>query len=320
MSFFFDSSGYTFENGRTVTMNGLPPAPIVWTYNAVDFVCEQVGFCEHWRDYLNIPHDAWPLGQDYRVPSVTTFFPKLLSYPDFRTQIPATTSTVDAVYQYAFETPSTELGDLTTPTAWPVLLGLVFLLRLVKSVLCPYFSGVGRRAAIRTHGEAWTVDNQVRITKFGEYVFRLLYHSVISIYGLVYFYDKEWWQAGNSRSLFSKFPFHEIEPGMAWYYLLQSAYNLDAFYSLLELSFVVKFRSIQSSTKVGRWQLPVLIDWSPTVRGDFREMAVHHVVTNVLIMGSSAFRFTRIGSSKWLAVLCVTMAFLLSFNDGYSYQ
>jgi TLC domain len=80
------------------------------------------------------------------------------------------------------------------------------------------------------------------------------------------------------------------------YYLLQAAYNVDALVTLLELSLAVQVRV----PRAWAHQSPVAIYWRPTVRGDFREMAVHHVITNLLIVGSSVCRLTRIGSMVFL--------------------
>eukprot|EP00543_Licmophora_paradoxa_P000594 CAMPEP_0202450002 /NCGR_PEP_ID=MMETSP1360-20130828/8662_1 /ASSEMBLY_ACC=CAM_ASM_000848 /TAXON_ID=515479 /ORGANISM="Licmophora paradoxa, Strain CCMP2313" /LENGTH=213 /DNA_ID=CAMNT_0049068111 /DNA_START=608 /DNA_END=1249 /DNA_ORIENTATION=+ len=74
---------------------------------------------------------------------------------------------------------------------------------------------------------------------------------------------------------------------MAWYYLIQAAYNLEALVSLCEISFRFDRKHLRFA-------------WAPTVRGDFREMAVHHVVTNCLVLGSSYFRLTRVGSSVFI--------------------
>ena len=57
--------------------------------------------------------------------------------------------------------------------------------------------------------------------------------------------------------------------------------------NLLELSFTVSV-------------FPPRIAWKKTVRGDFREMFIHHVITNLLVIGSSFFRFTRVGSMVFL--------------------
>ena len=113
--------------------------------------------------------------------------------------------------------------------------------------------------------------------------------------------------------VFRGYPHHSISPSMAWYYLLQSAYNLDALLTLLEMSFTIRLRSIMtppsattkrstssSTTFKFPFQFPITIGWSPNVRGDFQEMFIHHIVTNALVIGSSMLRLTRIGSMVFL--------------------
>jgi ceramide synthetase len=223
------------------------------------------------------------------VGSPLPYIPDTLGYADYVANNSLDYFKWSSLYSYAFETESTSLGVVTSPISLLVLIGLVLVLRSVKSVLIPYFSSLGRRAGRHTHGLEWEKHNEIRIVKFGEYVFRLLYHSLISILGVWYFSDKPWWNddQGGTINLFLNFPNHPIAPGMAWYYLIQSAYNIEAMLSLLELSFSLynKFPYIQ---------------WSPNVRGDFREMFVHHLVTNALVIGSSWLRFARIGSMVFL--------------------
>jgi hypothetical protein len=242
-----------------------------------------------------------------------------------------------------FKTDSTTLSDLTNREAIVILLVLVCLLRRVKAILLPWFSTLGRKAARVTHGPQWEQSNKVRIIKFGEYVFRLVFHSAISITGLLYFWNKAWWTREGTAKLFLDFPKQAVEPGMIWYYLIQSAYNLEALFSLLELSFVVKVNlwgssSLPAVEAISNDQPPeengnasessnstttsstasvttddstvasvpflpiprISITWSPTARGDFREMFIHHVITNLLVIGSSMFRLTRIGSMVFL--------------------
>lgn len=259
-----------------------PPAPVLWLTNLLDVISPF-----DWRLALSV-QNKWLLA---RVPSLSRSLPPLLTFEAFH-QIRGQewSSLPTSLYVFCFETSSTALGDLTTTPSCMVLLLLVLTIRLLKAVLMPLFCKLGKLAARQTHGDEWAELNPVRIAKFGEYVFRLLYHTSISLYGLFMFYDKEWWASGGTRSLFQGFPFHPIEPHMAWYYLMQSAYNLDALVSLIEISFVISWsaRRIPSIT------------WSPSVRGDFREMCIHHVVTNLLVIGSSFCRLTRIGSMVFL--------------------
>lgn len=81
--------------------------------------------------------------------------------------------------------------------------------------------------------------------------------------------------------------------------MIQSAYNVDAILSLIQLSFVFKIQSPFAS-KNKTFQSPISVAWSPTCRGDFREMAIHHVITNFLVIGSSSFHLTRPGSMVFL--------------------
>jgi hypothetical protein len=48
------------------------------------------------------------------------------------------------------------------------------------------------------------------------------------------------------------------------------------------------------------WTPIFTLHWSTTVRGDFREMMAHHIVTNTLIFFSSYYRLTRVGSMVFL--------------------
>jgi len=96
-------------------------------------------------------------------------------------------------------------------------------------------------------------------------------------------------------NLWKGYPNHTIEVGMIWYYMVQCAYNIDALISLMEHSIAIEIQSPISLNKKG-WKSPIQLSWSPTLRGDFQEMALHHVITNFLVIGSSYFRFTRIGS------------------------
>ena len=240
--------------------------------------------------------------------------------------------TLTNYYNFAFQTSSTTLCDLTNPLALCVLLGLLLLVRAFKKIFMPKFSALGQQLGRAAHGPEWEKNNQDRIIKFGEYVYRLIFHSGVSAYGLWYFRDKSWWNSelGGTKNLWMMHPNHPVEPGMTWYYLVQCAYNVDALLSLIELSFefewvnplsyssAIEFLEkehvvnesqrkkqvlnlmVRSKQQTVFWTPFFQIKWSPTVRGDFREMMAHHIVTNVLIFGSSFYRFTRIGSMIFL--------------------
>jgi hypothetical protein len=253
----------------------------------------------------------------------------------------AISGTLTNYYNFAFNTSTTTLCDLTNPLALCILLALVVMVRIVKRFFLPKFSALGLRLGRSSHGPEWEVDNEERIVKFGEYVYRLCYHSAVSLYGLWYFYDKSWWNnsMGGTKNLWILHPNHPVEPGMAWYYLIQSAYNVDAMLSLMELSFSMEWvnpfayssaiqfleeecgigegentKSVEIDVSNGTmiymreaaaskpilWTPLFQLKWSPTIRGDFTEMFIHHIITNMLIFGSSFYRFTRIGSMIFL--------------------
>jgi hypothetical protein len=297
---------YEFEK-RTVNFEGFPPAPVAWFINTVDTLCYPLQ-CSDWRETLSVPEGSW---LSYRVPSISENVPKFMDYSEFVQQQPdgaAAPYSFASLYQFAFETPSTALSLLTTPEAAFVLCLLVLLIRVIKSFLLPFFRSVGRKAARKSQGEKWEAENQERIVKFGEYVFRLVFHSSISIYGLYYFLDKEWWARDGfnlvgGRAYSQGYPNHPLEPGFTWYYLVQAAYNLDAMFSLLEISFYIRLRSSfaeKSGDSRRSLQFPIQVGWSKSVRGDFSEMCIHHVLTNILVFGSSHARLTRLGSTAFL--------------------
>lgn len=292
---------------KTLDFSSYPPTPVIWTYNAIDTICGLLGVAGQWRSILPsrfTAPGAW-LSEEYRLDSITALLPKLTTYPEFLEQTGSSHS-LRSLAKFAFETPSTTLADVTTPGAMLTLLALVLILRQIKAFLLPLFSSFGRKAARHTHGPDWEKTNEIRIVKFGEYVFRLFFHSLISIAGVYFFWDKEWWAKGGTKTLFLGYPNQEIDPGMIWYYLIQCAYNLDAMISLLEMSLEIRYTPTSNSSSSGtktttlRNAFPISIGWSSKVRGDFREMFIHHVVTNLLVAGSSFFRFTRVGSMVFL--------------------
>jgi TLC domain len=330
-SVLFDIGGqfYFPQTNVAVNMDGLPPAPVTWFYNAIDTVVSLLCYCANqycfdWRQALGFDSSnsssssilaSW-LSPQNQIPPIASFKPHLVTFAEFQSrEAPSESATVFSFigswYRYAFFTSSTSLGDMTTPSALVALCLIVLLLRQLKSYTLPIFGRIGRRMALRTHGAAWVAENEIRIVKFGEYVFRLFYHTIISIYGIYSFRNEIWWK-DHTIYVFRDYPHHDIAPNMAWYYLLQSAYNVDALLTLLKMSFVIRMQSIRipnsfknGSTSKGRrssfpFRFPVKVEWSPDVRGDFQEMFIHHVVTNALVIGSSLLRFTRIGSMVFL--------------------
>mmetsp|Transcript_15612 Transcript_15612/g.23772 ORF Transcript_15612/g.23772 Transcript_15612/m.23772 type:complete len:430 (-) Transcript_15612:323-1612(-) len=291
-----DGHQVSFGIMPVVDASNAPPTPILVIVYWVD-VLANILFFPEWRNYLPFGLESWNWISHKTPPLVTGVMQRhLISYAEYKEERGLTETTLENLYDYAFNTHSTALGKLTTPTAVAVLFVLVVIIRLVKMVLLPKFQRMGRLAGRKTHGAAWEAANEQRIVKFGEYVFRLIYHSGLCVYGLSFFWDKGWWswKDGGHISLWSEYP-HPVEPGMAWYYLTQAAYNVDALVSLIVLSFYLKFQSPVSSE--GKIQTPIKIGWAETVRGDFQEMAIHHIATNLLIVGSSSVQVIRVGSA-----------------------
>ena len=297
-----------------------------------------------WTKYL--------LGISTPIVAPTTTSNATTNHDAFLTQ---TSHLLTSYYTFAFHTNNTTLSTLTHPSTLFVLSILVLLLRKMKKILLPKFSSFGQTLGNATHGSGWNVNNQDRIQKFGEYVYRLLYHSAVSIYGVWYFHDKPWWGGvltgssgggggggeegggGGTKHLWMGHPNQVVYPGMAWYYLIQCAYNVDALLSLVELSYEFEFvnpftyssavpflereqvvneiqrkeqvyRMMASSGSASRrlhrrsvlWTPFFRVVWSTNIRGDFREMMAHHLVTNALIFFSSYYRLTRVGSMVFL--------------------
>uniref|UniRef100_A0A7S2HMM5 TLC domain-containing protein n=1 Tax=Helicotheca tamesis TaxID=374047 RepID=A0A7S2HMM5_9STRA len=293
----------------------LPSGPFLLLSKIIDLACDNpvLSACPNWRSHLPLGLGKSPDGWlSHKVEGID-FLEPLLTYPDYLSQQQQEASP-SSLWNYSFKTDSTSLGSLDNPTAFAVMILLTLIIRAIKRVMLPIFSAYGRKVGRATHGPSWEKTNEERIMKFGEYVYRLIFHSLISAYGVWYFWDKPWWDSskGGTKTLFDGFPHdHPVEPGMAWYYLVQAAYNFDALVTIIELSFVFTWRSplttngkeVEKVSKVSgtmKLQSPLSIQWSPTCRGDFQEMFIHHLVTNALVIGSSYLRLTRIGSMVFL--------------------
>lgn len=287
----------------------LPPGPVLFLSKLMDLACDNniLSACPDWRSHVPFGLADTPNGWlSHKVPAITCF-PPHTTYSDYLAEQTDQSVSFSSIWNYAFHTNSTALGNISNPTAFATLFVLTYLLRLIKRKFLPIFSAYGRDLGRKTHGPAWEKTNEERIFKFGEYVYRLHFHSMISLYGVWYFWGKEWWDPskGGTTHLFQGFPYdQQVEPGMAWYYLVQAAYNMDALITICETSFLFKLRSpivFPGKDSVSlKFQSPIGVGWSPTCRGDFQEMFVHHIITNILIVASSYLHLTRIGSMVFL--------------------
>ncbi len=288
----------------TVPLSSLPLGPVLYLFSYVDSICNSF-HVPQWRDSLPFGLGVGEgfLAQEFPKSTGESYFPSLPTYEYFASEHNLDPWSVSTMIQFA-TTPSTSLSVLTTSDALLVLCAMVLLMRTVKGIVIPLFCDFGARVGRSTHGEDWEKHNQERIIKFGEYVYRLIYHSAVSGIGLWYFWDKPWWseEQGGSKNCYIHHPFQPVEAGMTWYYMMQCAYNVEAMLSLLELSFIAEFQNpFYANAKSGKKiQSPIKISWNPTCRGDFQEMFAHHVITNLLVFGSSHARFTRVGSMVFL--------------------
>ena len=324
------------ETFQTMDFSAYPPCLVAWPIFIVDTICDHYlgGLCSEWRSVLPenlISEDStsWFSVRHKMKKTPNEYLPELLSYQDFLNNTGFDSGeapySIASMKRFAFATSSTSLASVLSWTSLIVLAIIVSFIRLIKAKTIPTFSNMARNYCRKTHGPNWEKEkaNEQRIIKFGEYVFRLCFHSSISLIGIFLFCDKPWWssvsdffvggghntnsivsvdettQLVGTKSLYINFPLQPVEPGMAWYYLVQCAYNAEAMISLLELSFRLEFQPIQNQSNK-QWQLPIRVYWSESSRGDFREMFVHHIFTNLLIIGSSFYRFHYIGSMVFI--------------------
>lgn len=322
---------FTNDILQRIDFAAYPPCLVAWPIYVIDTICDTYlgGVCSDWRSVLPgkmRPQDAlsWFSATHKMSKTPNEYMPELLSYQDFLNTtagVEVAPFSLASMKRFAFATSSTSLASVLSWDSLLALITLVTFIRLLKATSIPFFSNMARIYCRKTHGPNWekVKSNNDRILKFGEYVFRLCFHSTVSLVGLFLFCDKPWWssvlqflvgggyqsdynstmnnttQILGTKSLYVNYPFQPVEPGLAWYYLVQCAYNAEAMISLLEISFRVEFQSFYDHIKK-RWQVPIRVDWSDSCRGDFREMFVHHVFTNLLIIGSSYYRFHYIGS------------------------
>lgn len=267
----------------------LPPSPILFLILVLDGI---VPFA--WRsylpDFLGNPETGY-MGKYRPLDCMRRWYSKnhLTTFAEFRNGADADLAMVVKF----LKADNTVLGDLCSITSLVFVLPiLVVIMRSIKRYLEPRFSMIGRQLGRNTYGIEWEKHNEDRIIKFGEYVFRLCYHSMVSVWGLYYvvYLHHDWWT--NPKMFSQNHPCHKIENQMIWYYYIQCAYNIEALIRLMELSL-----EIRNPLRTG-WKK--CVTWAKTIRGDFREMCIHHIATNALVMLSSSFALTRIGSAIML--------------------
>lgn len=158
----------------------------------------------------------------------------------------------------------------TTPTSLAALVVLIGLIHLLRShVFRPVLRRIGARLGSWTHGREWTLQNEESIENFSNFGFRLLFRLVVTGLGVWEFWrSPEWWY--DTTLLWEGYPHHFVSNTVQIIYLLQLAYHLE---------------------DLGA----VLIEGNHN-RKDFGAMLIHHVVTALLLFGSTHLKVTRIGT------------------------
>jgi hypothetical protein len=289
------------QKKMTAGVSLYPPTWVILMSKTLDMLYASLRLGD-WRDH-RLGRFLVPRGWlDFRLcAGVSDHFPDYLTYQGFLEQTGRETS-LQSIQQFAFQTSSTSLADLTSPAGAISLVVMVLIMAVLKEkVLMPYFSKIGSKIARAGHeSPGWEAKNEERMAKFGDYFFRLVFRSLTSMYFVYFFYDAEWSFTSDTLFLWKGYPFHEQTPAMIWYYLFQATYVLEGSISLIRHSFTVIFQNPFQSTKNRLVGSPISMQWSQTCKGDFREMAIHHIVTTALVMGSSYHRFTRVGSIIFL--------------------
>ncbi|KAL4222172.1 Ceramide synthase 5 [Mactra antiquata] len=114
-------------------------------------------------------------------------------------------------------------------------------------------------------------DRPTIMKKFTETGWRFTYYFGIFIYGVTVLWDKPWlW---DSRHCWNGFPYHNLEPVIYWYYMIELGFYLSLMFS--------QFLDVK--------------------RKDFMEMFVHHIATVSLLSFSYVGNFIRMGT----LVLCI---------------
>ena len=160
--------------------------------------------------------------------------------------------------------------DATTSTSMVALGVLMLLIRYSRSLVFePALARLGVRLGEYTHGSAWVAQHTEQMENFRSFSFRLLYRCVVCGLGLYEFYQNpEYWY--DTQQLWVGYPHHICSNTVQIVYLLQLAYHLEDLGS-------------------------VMMEGNYRKRADFTAMVVHHIVTALLLYGSSRLGTQRIG-------------------------
>lgn len=234
--------------------------------------------------------------------------------------------------EYLFWTDNTALGDISSRFSILVVFILILLIRKIKYRLIPFFSSIGKELAEkgRQNGKEWVRNpaNQIRIEKFGEYCFRLIYHSLLSLYGVYFNFGHYLWSYYKQKEIlfdniqpeieeeeeyyiwsWSLYPGEAIKPAIAWYFLIQFAYHLEALITQIMISFQASETRAGTGTANNNLNnnsnTPLSSSHNNSSNSSnssshrnsyYYNTLLYHLVANVVIFFYSNARFSKFGS------------------------
>lgn len=168
----------------------------------------------------------------------------------------------------------------STPFLGFVSLVSVLLYASTRTLFLLFLHPYSLSLSIRLHGVKWVEDNKEKCHKFGESGYKLIVHAALTLWARSYLSTTPFLHS--SPSLWSNHSTFVTTAFGAYYYVAQIGYNGMELGRLVRNSFIYKGQ--------GRFGL------NDNRRGDFREMIIHHLVTNLLLYLSLYFSVFRIGA------------------------
>ncbi|GMH56480.1 hypothetical protein TrST_g9029 [Triparma strigata] len=157
-------------------------------------------------------------------------------------------------------------------------LPLILLFSLLRQILTCIGKTLSTYISINyTYDREWVERNHEKIEKFGESLYKFSIHLPLTLYARSFLLTSPFYLS--TPSLWSSHLTYTSSPSMIIYYNIQIAYSFEAFIHLLRYSISPSYP----------------LKFLPTARGDFREMFIHHLTTNLLTTLSLYYNFTRVG-------------------------
>jgi len=161
-------------------------------------------------------------------------------------------------------------SDATTGMSILALCVLMITIRYSRSCIFePVLYQLGKRLGKFSHGPEWVHEHPEQMENFRSFSYRLLFRCIVCGLGLYEFYhNPSYWY--DTQQLWEGYPHHVCSNAVQIVYLLQLAYHLEDLGS-------------------------AIVQGNARKRADFAAMVVHHIVTSLLLIGSSHLKTHRIG-------------------------